>query len=164
MRRGAPPWVRVAAIAGVAMAAAAAPALLISARDPGAHTHADARGPRGDAGGASDRDVDFSGAMSVAMDRMMAAMRRDPRIGDPDADFLAMMIPHHEAAVEMARLVLLHGGDPLVRQLAERILASQQTEIDAMRARLRLLQGPQRDEFPELSGQRGPSQASGRPR
>src|SRR5206468_2237855 len=39
--------------------------------------------------------------------------------GDPDRDFLAMMIPHDKAAVKMARLVLLHGRDPMVRQLAE---------------------------------------------
>lgn len=99
--------------------------------------------------------ADFHAAMSAAMTRMMADMHREPETGAADVDFLTMMIPHHEAAVEMARLVLLHGRDPLVRQLAERILAGQQTEIEAMRARLARLRQPQHREFPELSGERG---------
>jgi hypothetical protein len=60
----------------------------------------------------------------------------------------------------MARLELLHGRDPLVRQLAEGIIASQQTEIDAMRARLEILQhrgAAAEPEFPALGGTRGPA-------
>jgi uncharacterized protein (DUF305 family) len=89
---------------------------------------------------------------------MSEAMASAPMSGDADRDFLAMMIPHHQGAVDMARLVLLHGRDPLTRQLAEEIIASQQTEIASMQARLRsLANGPGKDghEFPALTGTRG---------
>src|SRR4051794_37605218 len=59
------------------------------------------------------------------------------------------------------RLVLVHGRDPLTRQFAEEIIASQQTEIASMQARLRsLANGPGKDgrEFPALSGTRGAGQ------
>lgn len=103
---------------------------------------------------------DFAKAMHASMDVMMREMEDAPMTGDPDLDFLAMMIPHHEGAVEMARLVLIHGQDPLVRQLAEEIIASQTAEIEAMRRRLKILQsGPEPDPggFPALHGTRGPA-------
>jgi len=84
------------------------------------------------------------------------AAERVGRRGRP-GDFLAMMIPHHQGTVEMARLVLVHGRDPLTRHLAEEIIASQQIEIASMQERLRALaNGParDRDEFPALSGTR----------
>ena len=83
----------------------------------------------------------FASGMDAGMARMMADMHAAGSSGDPDRDFLAMMIPHHEGAIDMARLVLIHGRDPLVRQLAEDILASQSIEIAGMRARLAVL-GP----------------------
>jgi uncharacterized protein (DUF305 family) len=96
--------------------------------------------------------------MHRQMRAMSEAMASAPMSGDADRDFLAMMIPHHQGAVDMARLVLLHGRDPLTRQLAEEIIASQQTEIASMQARLRsLANGPGKDghEFPALTGTRG---------
>lgn len=99
----------------------------------------------------------FASAMDEAMRRMMHNMHR-PAMGDPDRDFLAMMIPHHQGAIDMARLVLVHGRDPLTRQLAEHILATQAVEIDAMRGRLAGLSALPRDaEYPTLGGTRGDS-------
>ncbi len=71
-----------------------------------------------------------------AMHRSMAAMQRDmesvPMTGDADRDFVAMMIPHHKGALDMARSELLYGQDPVLRRLAQEILVDQQSEIDAM--------------------------------
>jgi uncharacterized protein (DUF305 family) len=100
----------------------------------------------------------FGQMMSVAMDKMHEQMAAPRQTGDPDRDFLAMMIPHHAGAVEMARLVLIYGRDPLVRQLAEEIIAGQQAEITAMQARLKVLDhgpDPNPGGFPAMSGTRG---------
>lgn len=102
----------------------------------------------------------FAQAMDAAMEKMMTEMHRPGMTGNFDVDFLAMMIPHHAGAVEMARLVLMYGEDPLVRQLGEEIIASQQVEIAAMQARLPILkQGANfnPDGFPAMSGLRGSS-------
>jgi len=92
------------------------------------------------------------------MARMHKDMHEGPFSGDVDQDFLAMMVPHHQGAIDMAALVLRHGRDPLVRRIAEDIMAGQQIEIDAMRGRLAILSGggASANEFPALGGTRGP--------
>ena len=103
-------------------------------------------------------ETGFAGEMHRQMQLMMAAMDSAPMSGDPDRDFLAMMVPHHQGAIDMAELVLVHGQDPLVRQVADEIIASQRSEIDSMRARLEILHGRKLSEspdFPAYSGTRG---------
>ncbi len=100
----------------------------------------------------------FASDMDAGMDKMMRDMHAPGYAGNADVDFLAMMIPHHEGAVEMARLVLIHGRDPLTRKLAEEIIASQVVEIEGMKRRLAILRakpGPVQGEFPALGGTRG---------
>ncbi|NMM11088.1 MAG: DUF305 domain-containing protein [Polaromonas sp.] len=100
----------------------------------------------------------FEAGMSTGMARMMSDMHQSGYTGQPDSDFLAMMIPHHEGAVEMARLVLIHGRDPMVRQLAEEIIASQTVEIASMRGRMAVLRkgpNPQPGGYPALGAVRG---------
>jgi uncharacterized protein (DUF305 family) len=109
----------------------------------------------------------FSAEMHAAMTKMSKDMEAAPMTGDPDKDFMAMMIPHHEGAVEMARLVLLYGRDPLVRNLAEEIIAAQQAEIVTMRQRLEILKTGQDMSpggFPALGGTRGPDAGGSSPR
>ena len=52
--------------------------------------------------------------------------------GNADVDFIKGMIPHHQGAVEMAKIVLEHGQDPEVKKLAEGIIAAQEAEIKWM--------------------------------
>ena len=100
--------------------------------------------------------MSFATEMEEAMARMMAGMHA-PASGDPDIDFLAMMIPHHAGAVDMARAVLRHGRDAATRRLAEEIIAGQTIEIEGMQRRLAVLRRPQREaEYPALGGTRGP--------
>jgi uncharacterized protein (DUF305 family) len=100
----------------------------------------------------------FAREMKAGMQTMMKDMHAPGFTGNPDVDFLAMMIPHHRGAVEMARLALIHGKDPLTRRVAEEIIASQTVEIAAMEQRLAILRrgdDPDSGNFPALHGTRG---------
>ena len=57
-----------------------------------------------------------------------------PYTGDPDVDFVKGMIPHHQAAIDMAKIQLEFGKDPEMRKLAEAIIAAQESEIATLKA------------------------------
>jgi hypothetical protein len=108
----------------------------------------------------SAESAQFQKEMDAGMGKMMSDMHAAGYSGNADADFLEMMIPHHEGAVEMARLELIYGRDPLTRKLAEDIIAGQQVEIEAMKRRLAILRNKHelgKEEFPPLGGTRGKS-------
>ena len=71
----------------------------------------------------------------AAMDRMMAGMTIKPS-GDADANFAAVMIPHHQGAIDMAVVELRHGKNPGLRRIAQEIIVDQQQEIAAMKLAL----------------------------
>jgi len=70
-----------------------------------------------------------------AMQVMMAGMSIKPS-GDVDQDFAAMMIPHHQGAIDMAVLELRYGRNERLRRIAQEIIVDQQQEIAAMRLAL----------------------------
>lgn len=80
---------------------------------------------------ASDEDSSWS-SLTGSMKRMHLAMASIKPSGDNDADFAALMLPHHQAAIEMARSELLNGKDPQMRRLAQEIVTDQQSEIELL--------------------------------
>jgi uncharacterized protein (DUF305 family) len=72
-----------------------------------------------------------------AMQMMHESMAKVEFSGNADIDFVRAMIPHHQAAVDMAKLVMVHGKDTEIRALAEEIITSQEKEIDLMEAWLK---------------------------
>jgi uncharacterized protein (DUF305 family) len=70
-------------------------------------------------------------AYKAAMNTMMGGMMI-PYTGNADRDFIVGMIPHHQGAVDNARIVLQYGTDPDVRKFAESVIAAQEGEIKWM--------------------------------
>ena len=77
-------------------------------------------------------DKTFSQLMGDAMSGMHKGMHSAPYTGVPDRDFVTMMIPHHQGAIDMAKALLLYGKDPQMRRLAQEIIIDQQSEIQLM--------------------------------
>jgi DUF305 family protein family protein len=70
-----------------------------------------------------------------AMTKMMIDMGIKPS-GDIDNDFVSMMVPHHQGAIEMAQAELRYGRNEQLRRMAQEIVVTQQQEIAAMRLAL----------------------------
>ena len=74
----------------------------------------------------------FLAANEEAMGKMMADMAAAPT-GDIDRDFVAMMVPHHQGAIDMAQIILRYGKNEQLKRLAQEIIVTQQQEIAAMK-------------------------------
>jgi hypothetical protein len=84
---------------------------------------------------ANPAEAPFLAENRAAMDKMMAGMNVKPS-GDVDHDFAAMMIPHHQGAIDMAQAELRYGRNEQLRRIAQEIIVGQQQEIAAMRLAL----------------------------
>jgi uncharacterized protein (DUF305 family) len=81
----------------------------------------------------ADRHEDTSwSVLTNSLMKMHAAMSSVKSTGNTDADFAALMLPHHQAAIDMAKAELVNGKDPQMRRLAQEIITDQQSEIELM--------------------------------
>lgn len=89
----------------------------------------------GMSGGQNDTGATKSPAdsqMMSDMTKMNDAMSGAKMTGNPDRDFVSMMMPHHQGAVAMAQVELKYGKDPILRRMATDIVTSQKKEIGQM--------------------------------
>jgi hypothetical protein len=77
----------------------------------------------------------FIALNDTAMDKMMADMAVRPT-GDADHDFVAMMVPHHRGAIDMAQAELKYGQNSHLKTIAQEIIVDQMQEITLMRLAL----------------------------
>ncbi len=70
--------------------------------------------------------------LQASMEKMHGAMAIVTESDNSDVDFVRLMLPHHQAAVDMAKAQLLYGTDPQMRRLAQEIITDQQSEIELM--------------------------------
>jgi hypothetical protein len=76
-------------------------------------------------------EAPFLSGNVIAMSKMMTGMAITPS-GNVDPDFVHIMVPHHQGAINMAVLELRYGHNPILQRLAQEIIVTQQQEISAM--------------------------------
>lgn len=89
-------------------------------------------------------------ALKSSMGKMHSAMSSLESSGNSDADFVRLMLPHHQAAIDMAKTQLLYGKDPQMRRLAQEIITDQQSEIELMQLWLKQ-RGPESQKADQVS-------------
>jgi uncharacterized protein (DUF305 family) len=126
-------FVRKRAISLATTASVAATSFAL-AQDPSRAFHVRGAMPTQTAADRPDRSEEqtFLSENDAAMNNMMPDMTIKPS-GDVDRDFVAMMVPHHQGAVEMAKAELKYGHNEQLRRLAQEIVVTQLQEITAMR-------------------------------
>ena len=72
--------------------------------------------------------------MMQSMEKMNREMMGAPMTGDPDRDLVVTMMPHHQGAIDMARIYLRDGKDPAIRKIAQKIIVDQEREIREFKA------------------------------
>ncbi|MFZ2586997.1 MAG: DUF305 domain-containing protein [Alphaproteobacteria bacterium] len=110
------------------------PMMLDKTAKPMAHAmHGMSMEPKGDASASSQAYAQGNMDMHKGMDIVFT--------GDADIDFLRGMIPHHQGAVDMARVQLKYGSHPQLKRMTREIIRAQELEICQMKSLLKQLEG-----------------------
>jgi hypothetical protein len=98
-------------------------------------------------GSQPDSDANWS-ELIASMNKMHMAMGAIKRSGNADLDFVRLMLPHHQAAIDMAKTQLLYGKDAQMRRLAQEIITDQQLEIELMQRWLKQRESAKENQTP----------------
>jgi len=93
--------------------------------------------------GSQSAEADYCSELNATMHKMHMAMAAIQRSGNADVDFVRLMLPHHQGAIDMAKVQLLYGKDPQMRRLAQEIVTDQQLEIELMQRWLKARESAQ---------------------